>query len=102
MQPLLVFGSWEVWGIVTSGTGGKSPSTFAAAFCNKVTNNQNPCAMKSHLTNSHMEPCMVLLHIQVDNEMVKTSNHSNIKVLFSTYIQYFSYYLLKTMQQKQF
>jgi hypothetical protein len=23
-------------------------------------------------------------------------------VLFSTYIQYFSYYLLKTMQQKQF
>jgi hypothetical protein len=46
MQPLLVLGSLDVWGRVTSGTSGKSPSTFAAAFCNKAHNNTNVCAIK--------------------------------------------------------
>jgi len=45
MQPLLVFGSLDVWGRVTSCTGGKSPSTFAAAFWNKANNKENISAL---------------------------------------------------------
>jgi len=46
MQPLLVFGSLDVWGRVTSCTGGKSPSTFAAAFWNKASNKENSSALE--------------------------------------------------------
>jgi hypothetical protein len=46
MQPLLVFGSLDVWGTVTSFTGGKSPSTFAAAFWNKASNKENSSALE--------------------------------------------------------
>jgi len=46
MQPLLVFGSLDVWGTVTSCTGGKSPSTFAAAFWNKASNKENSSALE--------------------------------------------------------
>jgi hypothetical protein len=46
MQPLLVFGSLDVWGRVTSCTGGKSPSIFAAAFWNKASNKENSSALE--------------------------------------------------------
>jgi hypothetical protein len=46
MQPLVVFGSLDVWGTVASCTGGKSPSTFAAAFWNKASNNENSSALE--------------------------------------------------------
>jgi hypothetical protein len=46
IQPLLVLGSLDVWGRVTSGTGGKFPSTLAAAFYNKAYDNENSCGME--------------------------------------------------------